>query len=163
LAPAINLKYHTVALLAMLCLVACQGKEDPPVVLKPKLSHKTSSEKTVVVPPDVAVAWKGVRIAVIDKSRATENIYTLPLSGVSRLPSSKLTISVEAFLPSFIIEGTVMTSSSNELNNPGVKVSISDDGKPVFKGWLFSKYPATHAVTLPKYGFTLVGVVPVSK
>ncbi|MSN24780.1 MAG: DUF2155 domain-containing protein [Geobacter sp.] len=147
----------------MLCLVACQGNEQSPIILKPKLSHKTSSEKTVVVPPEVAVAWKAVKIAVIDKTRATENIYTVPLGSVSRLPSSKLTISVEAFLPSFVIEGTVMTSSSNKLNNPGVKVSISDDGKPVFKGWLFSKYPATHAVTLPKYGFTLVGVVPASK
>jgi len=151
------------AFLAILLLAACKGQEQPAVALKPTTSHKTAPEKTVIVPPEVAANWKAVKIAVIDKTRATENIYTIPIGGVSRIPSSKLTISAEAFLPSFVIEGTVMTSSSNELKNPGVKVSISDSGNPVFKGWLFSKYPATHAVSHPKYGFTLVGVVPALK
>lgn len=155
-----NLPY---ALLLVLLLSACQAREQQSVVPEPTTSHKTSPEKTVVVPREVAGAWKAVKIAVIDKKRATENIYTVPVGGVSRIPSTKLTISAEAFLPSFVIEGTVMTSSSNELRNPGVKVNISDNGVPVFNGWLFSKYPATHAVTHPKYGFTLVGVVPASK
>jgi hypothetical protein len=150
-------------LLFVLLLSACQGKEQQPVIPKPTTSHRTSPGKTVVVPPEVAGAWKAVKIAVIDKTRATENIYTVPVGVVTRIPSTKLTISAEAFLPSFVIEGTVMTSSSNELKNPGVKVSISDNGAPVFNGWLFSRYPATHAVTHPKYGFTLVGVVPASK
>lgn len=154
---------HLFVLLFMLLLSACQGKEQQPDIPKPTNSHRTLPEKTVVVPPEAARAWKAVKIAVIDKTRATENIYTVPVGGVTRIPSTKLTISAEAFLPSFVIEGTVMTSSSNKLNNPGVKVSISDNGAPVFNGWLFSRYPATHAVSHPKYGFTLVGVVPASK
>lgn len=160
---ALSTKNFPFAFLATLLLAACQGQEQPSVALKPTISHKTAPEKTVIVPPEVAGSWKAVKIAVIDKTHATENIYTIPVGGVSRIPSSKLIISAEAFLPSFVIEGTVMTSSSNELKNPGVKVSISENGTPVFKGWLFSKYPATHAVSHPKYGFTLVGVVPVQK
>ncbi|HBA71541.1 MAG TPA: DUF2155 domain-containing protein [Geobacter sp.] len=161
--PALSINNLPFAFLAILLLAACQGQEQQPVALKPRISHKTASEKSVIVPPEVASSWKAVKIAVIDKTHATENIYTIPVGGVSRIPSSKLTISAEAFLPSFVIEGTVMTSSSNELKNPGVKVSISENGTPVFKGWLFSKYPATHAISHPKYGFTLVGVVPVPK
>jgi Uncharacterized protein conserved in bacteria (DUF2155) len=148
------------ALIPMLLISACKGNEQAPVALKPSVAHKPAVEKTVVVPPETYKTWKAVRISVIDKTRATENIYTVPVGGVLHVPSTKLTILAETFLPSFIMEGSVMTSSSNSLNNPGVKVSITDNGVTVFKGWLFSKYPTTHAVANPKYGFTLVGVVP---
>ena len=30
----------------------------------------------------------------------------------------------------------------------------------IFKGWLFSLYPTTHAMEHPRYSFTLVGFVP---
>jgi hypothetical protein len=100
---------------------------------------------------------------VIDKTRGTENIYVIPIGSPVTIPSSKLTISVEAFLPAFIMEGTTITTSSNELINPGAKVRISENGTSVFQGWLFSKFPNTHAVTHPKYGFSLIGVVPVTK
>jgi hypothetical protein len=100
---------------------------------------------------------------VIDKTRGTENIYTIPIGTSFTVPSSSLNIHVEAFLPSFTMEGTTITSSSNELLNPGAKVRIRENGAPVFQGWLFSKFPNTHAVTNPKFGFSLIGVVPVRK
>jgi hypothetical protein len=70
---------------------------------------------------------------------------------------------VEAFLPAFTMEGTTITTSSIELVNPGAKVSISENRTSVFQGWLFLKFPNTHAVTHPKYGFSLIGVVPAGK
>ena len=162
--PAQYLKNIPIALFVLWFLTACQGEsEQSPTSLQPTISHKIVKEKTVVVPTDVKKTWRAVRIAVIDKTRATENIYTVPIGGMSRIPSSNLTITVEAFLPSFVMEGTTMTSSSNELINPSVKVRIVDNGQPVFSGWLFSRFPTTHAITHPKYGFTLVGAVPFSK
>jgi hypothetical protein len=148
----------------MSLIAACQGKgEQPPTIINPRTSHQSTEEKFVVVPPEVARAWKAVKIAVIDKSRATEDVYTVPIGGSSRIPSSNLMISVEAFLPSFVMEGSRVTSSSNQLNNPGVKVTISDDGAIVYKGWLFSNFPNTHAFMHPKFALTLVDVVPVTK
>jgi hypothetical protein len=145
-------------------LIACQeSNEKPHDNLKPSTSHRTVKEKTVIVPPEVAKRWKAVKIAVIDKTRGTENIYVVPVGSLLKVPSSALIISVEAFLPSFTMEGTTITTSSNELLNPGAKVSISENGISVFKGWLFSKFPNTHAVTHPKYGFSLIGVVPTGK
>jgi hypothetical protein len=58
------------------------------------------------------------------------------------------------------MEGIIITSSTNELLNPAAKVNITENGSLIFKGWLFSKFPNTHAVTLPKYGFSLIGAVP---
>lgn len=162
--PALYLKNIPFVLCALGFMTACQGKsEQSPGSLQPTVSHKIAKEKNVVVPPEVERSWKAVKIAVIDKRRATENIYTVPIGGVFRLPSSNLTIAAEAFLPSFVMEGTTMTSSSNKLDNPGVKVRIMDNSQPVFSGWLFSRFPTTHAVTHPKFGFTLVGAVSASK
>ncbi|MDD2366880.1 MAG: DUF2155 domain-containing protein [Desulfuromonadaceae bacterium] len=115
------------------------------------------------MPTEVLSRWKAAKLVVIDKVHGTENIYTIPVGSIFKVPSSKLTITIDAFLPAFTMEGTTITTSSNELINPAVKVKISEDGIPVFQGWIFSKYPNTHAVTHPKYGFSLIGAVRGSK
>jgi hypothetical protein len=145
-------------------LASCQeNSEEPKSNLKPSTSHQTVKEKTIIVPPEVSRRWKAVKLAVIDKTRGTENIYIIPIGTTFTVPSSALNISVDTFLPAFTMEGATITTSSNELINPGTKVRISENGNPVFQGWLFSKFPNTHAVTHPKYGFSLIGVVPVSR
>ncbi len=107
--------------------------------------------------------WKAVKIAIIDKVRGKENIYIVPIGTQYAVPSTELTILVEFFLPAFTMEGATITSSSNELLNPGAKVRITENGTSVFNGWLFSKFPNTHALTHPKFGFSLIGVVPTNK
>ena len=145
-------------------LGVCQGHtETPPDTLQSSASHKTVREKTIIVPPEVQRRWRAIKLAVIDKTRGTENIYVVPIGSLFKLPFSSLTIIVEAFLPSFIMEGMTITTSSNEPVNPGAKVRISDNGTPVFQGWLFAKFPNSRAVTHPKYGFSLIGAVPVAR
>ncbi|HIJ80246.1 MAG TPA: DUF2155 domain-containing protein [Desulfuromonadales bacterium] len=148
-----------------LLLCSCQGGESAPPRDNPQptLSHGATPQKLIVVPPYVVRSWMGVKIAVVDKTRATENIYTIPLNSRYRVPATELTITIEAFLPSFVMEGTTMTSSSNEPINPGAKVHIEEKNESVYDGWLFLKFPTTHAVTNPKYGFSLVEAVPVSR
>lgn len=145
-------------------VTGCQQQQQPP---NPKLdtahSHPAKKEATIIVPPDVANRWKAVKIAVIDKSNVSQKLYTVPIGGKLAIPSSTLVIEVETFLPAFTMEGSTMTSSSNELKNPGAKVRITENGAVIFKGWLFSMFPKTHAFMHPKYGFTLVDVVPVRK
>jgi hypothetical protein len=148
----------------LLVLGACQEQsEEIHINLKPSTSHHTVKEKTIIVPPEVLRRWKAVKLAVIDKTLGTENIYIAPIGDTFVVPSSSLIIHVEAFLPAFTMEGTTITTSSSELLNPGAKVRITDGSTPVFQGWLFSKFPNTHAVTHPKYGFSLIGAVAAPK
>jgi hypothetical protein len=153
------------ALGAVWLISACQGTSEPPAAPRPTVSHRTVKEKLIVVPAEVARDWRAVKISVIDKVRGTEDIYTFPIGKVSRISSLNLSVSVVAFLPSFGIEGSTITSSSSRPSNPGVKVRIAgaDNGKLVYEGWLFAKFPNTHAVTHPRYAFGLVSAVPVSK
>jgi hypothetical protein len=154
-----------IPILAILWFTGCQ--QTPPTPAPQKMEHSVShsdkKEATVIVPSYVVGSWKAVKIAVIDKSNVSQKIYTIPIDGKLTIPSSSMTIAVETFLPAFIMEGPSMTSSSNELKNPGVKIKITENGSVIFKGWLFSKFPNTHAFMHPKYGFTLVDVVPAKK
>jgi hypothetical protein len=152
-------------IISVLCFVAAftigpARAETSPDELKPSASHGTVREKMISVPPEVLKRWRAIRLVIIDKMRGTENIYTVPVGTPFTVPSSPLTITVEVFLPSFAIQGTTITTSSNKPVNPGAKVKITENGTPVFQGWLFSKFPNTHAVTHPKYGFSLIGGVP---
>jgi len=154
---------HLIAIMffSVFFLAACQEHaEKPHDNLKPSTSHRAVHEKTVVVPPEVSRRWKAIKLAVIDKTRGTENIYVVPVGSPFTIPSTALTITVEAFLPSFSMAGATITASSNELQNPAAKVRIIENGTMVFQGWLFSKFPNTHAVTHPKFGFSLIGAVP---
>jgi hypothetical protein len=58
------------------------------------------------------------------------------------------------------MQGTTLTSQSNEPKNPAAQIRVSEGGKEIFKGWLFALYPTTHAFQHPRYGFTLKGYVP---
>jgi len=126
-------------------------------------AHTVKKEARIVVPSFVAGKWKAVRIAVIDKSNVSQKIYTIPIGDKLAIPASALVVKVETFLPAFTMEGATMTSASNDLKNPGVKVQITENGAVIFMGWLFSKYPSTHAFMHPIYGFILVDSVAANR
>jgi hypothetical protein len=146
-------------------MLGCQQDHQPP----PKAevgslnSHTLKKGARIVVPPFVAGKWKAVRIAVLDKTNVSQKTYTIPIGGSLTIPSSRMSVKVETFLPAFTMEGSTMTSASNELKNPGAKVQITENGAVIFEGWLFSQFPNTHAFMHPRYGFTLVDVVPAGK
>ena len=152
----------TVLLILCFSLTGCLQKESPLPKTDTANSHAVKKPASIVVPDAVKGKWKAVRIAVYDKSAAKESIYTIPIGGKTTLPHSAMTITVEAFLPAFVIEGSTMTSAGNDPKNPGAKVRIAENGAALFKGWMFSRYPTTHAFRHPRYSFTLNEGVPTS-
>jgi hypothetical protein len=152
-------------LLALLVLAAagCSKKEEKKAGdMAAPHGQAQRKESVVVVPDNVKGKWKAVKIAVTDKTANKEMVYTMPIGADFPLPGSDLVVRVENFLPQFSMEGTTLTSQSNEPKNPAAQVRIMEGGKELFKGWLFSLYPTTHAFQHPKYGFTLVDFVPAS-
>lgn len=67
-------------------------------------------------------------------------------------------VEVGAFLPSFVIQGDVITTESMLPSNPALMLDISHQGQKVFTGWLFSEYPE---LTPPlKEGFSFRLILP---
>ena len=139
----------------------CSKKEEKREA--PQAGTSTKKETVVKVPEIVTGKWKAVKIAVQDKSQNKETVYSIDVGGQLALPDSNLTLKVESFLPHLIMEGATLTSQTNEPKNPAAQIKIFEDGKEVFKGWLFTLYPTTHAFQNPKYSFALVDFVPAGK
>jgi len=112
-------------------------------------------EKTVVVPDTVKGKWKAVVLVVGDKKSNKQQEYTINLNSDFKIPNSNLKISVGEYLPDFRMEGLTLTSTSNEPNNPAVGVKVSEDGKEIFKGWLYSKFPTMHPFEHPNFSIIL--------
>jgi hypothetical protein len=101
-------------------------------------------DSPTVVPEGVRGKWKAVKLLVDDKTSRVSQEYVVNLREQLVIPNSKLLIKVNEFLPDLKIEGSTFTSDTNELKNPAVHVSIFEDGKLIFNGWLFSMFPTIH-------------------
>ena len=154
------MKLLVLSLVAIGFAAGCNEKENKePAASNPKPAKAPSA---VVVPDQVKGKWKAVQIRVADKEAHLKKVYTLNIGSEFKLPGSDLTLLVEAFLPHFVMEGTTLTSQSNDLVNPAAQLVIREGGKEIYKGWLFSLYPTAHAYQHPRYGFTLVDYLPAS-
>jgi hypothetical protein len=154
------MKLVVLSLVAIVFVAGCNEKDTIKAAAREPQPVKMPA--VVVVPESVQGKWKAVKISVVDKNANREKTYTIAIGSQFQLPGSDLTLKVENFLPHFVMEGTTLTSQSNKLLNPAVQIRVSEAGREIYKGWLFTLYPTTHAFQHPVYGFTLVGYVAAS-
>ncbi len=144
-------------------LFACGGgKQAPPQAGAPSQGGQPQQAQippmgkpVVEVPDAVKGKWKGVTLTIVDKEKRSTKDYFAALGHKLKLPGSDITVEVKEFFPSFVMQGSNITSSSNEPNNPAAQVVVSEGGAEIFSGWLFERYPTTHAFAHPKYAITL--------
>jgi hypothetical protein len=151
----------------LICLGAllsgCSKKEEPQKPQQaagPEKDQTVRKQTEVSVPDNVKGKWKSVKLSIMDKEENKEGFVTIEIGKTMKVNGTNLVIKVENFLPHFIMDGTTLTSSSNSLKNPAVQVQITENGQEVFKGWLFTLYPNTHASQHSRYGFGLVDFTP---
>jgi hypothetical protein len=113
-----------------------------------------------VVPDVVKGKWKAVVLVVEDKTKKQNKEYTVELGKTLQIPDSNLVVEVLEFLPDMKIENSTFTSVSNEPSNPAAHVIVREDGKEIFKGWLFSLFPTIHPFQHAQIGVTLKEGVP---
>ena len=113
----------------------------------------------IVVPETVQGKWKAVKLMLQDKKTNEITEHAVNLGEEWTIPDSQIKVKIKEFLPDLIIQGTTFTSVSNELKNPAVRVSISENGKELFTGWLFSLFPTMHPFQHERFALTLKDVV----
>jgi hypothetical protein len=164
---------NLVVLLVLVALAlsfgACKKKEETPITgAQPGTPPPSSApaltmpagQPDIVVPDDVKGKWSAVVITVEDKVNKTSEDVTINLNGSHNVAGSNLRIDVGPFLPDFTMEGMTITSRSNEPNNPAVRVTVFEGDKEIFKGWLYSKFPAIHPFQHERYALLLKKGVP---
>jgi hypothetical protein len=155
------MKLLVLSVVATVAATGCNESKTKPVTVAPQ-PQPAKMASVVVVPESVKGKWKALKIQVADKNAKELKVYSIGIGSEFKLPNSRLALKVENFLPAFVMEGTNLTSQSNELRNPAAQLTVKEDGRVIFKGWLFALYPTTHAFQHPQYGFTLVDYVPAS-
>lgn len=157
------MKHRVVLLFVVVVIVVagCAKEKEEQKQIQAQSSHRVARKETkVVVPPFVEGRWKAVKIKVIDKPTLKEKVYTVGIGDKVVVPEAEISLKIIHFLPEFVMAGAILTSQTNELKNPAVQIVIAEGGKDIFKGWLFAKFPTTHAFQHPRYGFALVDFVP---
>ncbi len=157
-------------LLGAVLLGGCESRErrgvseGPPMTSAPAVAGSAHRRGLPLeITPEIRASWSAVKISVIDKELGNEILYTIPIGSYVELDKSDLHLRVEAFFPSFVMTGTVLTSTSNNLDNPAALILVESSGSEVFRGWIFSLYPAAHAFEHPRFSFVLADFVPGEK
>ncbi len=168
------LRVFLALLVLSLVVVGCRKKEEQPVPNAPMgmgqqppmtapmqnqaMPQGTAGpkvEKTIVVPDNVKGKWSKVKLVFEDKASKKTSEIPASLNSEVAIPGTSLKVAVKEFLPDFKMGESTLTSGSNEPNNPAVRVEIFENGKSIFKGWLFSKFPTMHPFEHAKYGLIL--------
>lgn len=116
-------------------------------------------DRSVIVPDQVKAKWRSVKLAVEDKTSQSVKEYSVAVGSDLAVPNTKVTVKVLAFLPDFLMNEKDITSASDKPNNPAVQVAVREQGKEVWKGWLYSMHPGVHPFQHEKIALTLVGGV----
>jgi hypothetical protein len=121
-----------------------------------------SPDAPIVVPDAVKGKWRAVKLLVEDRKSGDLKEYTVELGKELTLPESQIVVKAQEFLPDLRVAQDGFTSVSADPNNPAVHVSIREQGKELFKGWLFQLYPTMHPFQHERFGVTLKEGIPSS-
>jgi len=129
-----------------------EGKTPPP---KPATLPETLE---IEVPQSVKDRYTGVVMAVGNRKTREIKKFTMGLGETTKVPGTDYTIKVGEYLPTWSMNGNVVTSRKDEPDDPAVRATIYESGNKVFDGFIFQRHRTPSFIT-DNYVIGLVGVV----
>ena len=127
----------------------------------PDVKEGVNINRGIVIPKAVEGQWKAIKIMVRNKLDESRNsMKTVSLGGSFELEGSSIKVVVGPFMPNFVMTQTNYTSKGNELTNPAVRLVVEENGKTLYKGWAFAKYPTMYAFEHDEFAFQLMDYIP---
>ena len=128
----------------------------------PDVRKSEKPERRVHIPKAVEGKWKAVKILVRNKSDKGKNeLKTVEIGSSFMLGGAGIKVTVGPFLPNFVMDQGTYTSMNNQVLNPAVQLLVEENGKILYKGWTFAKYPAMYAFEHEVYALELKDHIPV--
>ena len=126
----------------------------------PQVNSKVLISRKIVVPSEVEGKWNAVKILVRNKEdEELGDIHTLNLGSSFTPVGSGLIITLGPFLPNFMMDQKTYTSIGNEPLNPAVQLIVEENGKVIYKGWAFKKFPSMYAFEHQMFSFKFLGAI----
>ena len=132
-----------------------------PEEVHPDVKEGVNINRGIVIPKAVEGQWKAIKIMVRNKLDESRNsMKTVSLGGSFELEGSTIKVVVGPFMPNFVMTQTNYTSKGNELTNPAVRLVVEENGKTLYEGWAFAKYPTMYAFKHDEFAFQLMDYIP---
>ena len=126
----------------------------------PKLGQEEILKREVRIPENVKDKWKAVKFLIKNKQDEEENKFQIVELGQTFELENGITAIVGPFLPNFVMNELYYTSMNNQLLNPAVHVTVKENGKTIYDGWTFARYPDLYAFEHDRYGIQLTDYIP---
>ncbi len=128
----------------------------------PNVQEAVKIEREIVVPDETEGKWKAVKLLVKNKKDEARNtMKTVNLGSNFELEDSGIKVTVGPFLPNFVMSKSAYTSKGNELINPAVQLVVEQNGKTLYTGWAFAKYPTMYAFEHEDFALQLIDYIPI--
>ncbi|MDA1109855.1 MAG: DUF2155 domain-containing protein [Nitrospinae bacterium] len=128
----------------------------------PDVEETEKLERQVYIPKDVEGKWKAVKILVRNKADEGKNeLKTAEIGSSFVVADSGIKVTVGPFLPNFVMDQGTYTSMNNQVINPAVQLTVEENGKILYKGWTFARYPTMYAFEHDVYALELKDHIPV--
>ena len=128
----------------------------------PNVQEAVKVERAVDVPDAVKGKWKAVKLLIKNKKDEERNeMKTITLGSTFELEDSGIRVTVGPFLPNFVMSQNAYTSNGNELTNPAIQLVVEQNGKTLYTGWAFAKYPTMYAFEHEDYALQLMDYIPI--
>ena len=128
----------------------------------PSVKEAVKVERAVEVPNEVQGKWKAVKLLIKNKKDEERNeMKTVILGDSFELEDSGIKVTVGPFLPNFVMSQKAYTSGGNELTNPAIQIVVEQNGKTIYTGWAFAKYPTMYAFEHEDFALQLMDYIPI--
>ncbi len=116
----------------------------------------TKFDRPIRIPEEVQKTWKSATIDIVDKTSGkvakefkVQNGQTVNYGG--------LEIKVLYVVPHLVLDNGY-TSASNEPQNPAILVEVKENGKVIYAGPIYQKFPHMYNINHPRYEIILKGI-----
>jgi hypothetical protein len=141
---------------------AALDNQAPDDKIHPSVQAEVKVQRTVVVPDESDGKWKAVKLLIENKKDVGRNeMKTITLGSSFLLEDSGIKVTVGPFFPNFVMSQKAYTSSGNELTNPAVQLVVKQNGKTLYTGWAFAKYPTMYAFEHEDFALKLMDYIPI--
>jgi hypothetical protein len=128
----------------------------------PSIKEAAKIDRALIVPDETDGKWKAVKLLIKNKKDELHNETKIITLGSSfELKNSEIKVTVGPFLPNFVMSNNAYTSNGNELTNPAVQLVVEQNGKILYTGWAFSKYPKMYAFEHKDFALQLIDYIPI--
>jgi len=116
----------------------------------------TKFNRPINIPEEVQKTWKTATIEIVDKTTG-KAAKEFKVKAGETVKFGSLEIKVLYVVPHLVLDSGY-TSASNEPQNPAILVEVKENGKTIYAGPIYQKFPQMYNINHPRYEIVLKGI-----